>query len=68
MTRSTFLGGGEMFIVRECQYVCGGRKGRGFFFPPKKYEMRLVVHCGGVFWIFDKAHRTSIGMFCTIPP
>jgi hypothetical protein len=25
-----------MFIVRECRYVCGGRKGRGFFFPAKK--------------------------------
>jgi hypothetical protein len=22
--------------VRECRYVCGGRKGRGFFFPAKK--------------------------------
>ncbi len=30
-------------------------------------QRQMAYHCGGVFWIFDKARRASIGMFCTIP-
>jgi hypothetical protein len=42
--------------VRECRYVCGGRKGRGFFFPPKNYEMRL-----GRWWAGEDSEPDRVG-------
>ena len=54
-----------MFIVRECRYVCGRRKGSDVFFPHKNSKMRLGRRClvkfAGVNR-FNQICRRAVGM------
>ncbi len=54
-----------MFIVRECRYVCGGRKGPDVFFPAKKLRNApWEVVCKQA----DMILHTSLRYFCAWHP